>query len=140
MDDLLWMGPALIAGVAATRFGLPPMVGYLLCGFVLNASGVIDHDRLTMIGDLGVTLLLFTIGLKLDLRSLLKPVVWAGTTLHMAIVVAVFGTTFYWMGLSGIEWFARKDRSVRFGSVRCQRWPPTFWLRCSEVCSIAAPS
>ena len=39
------------------------MVGYLLCGFVLNLSGEYDHDRLTMIGDLGVTLLLFTIGL-----------------------------------------------------------------------------
>jgi predicted Kef-type K+ transport protein len=78
MDDLLWTGPALIAGIAAARFGLPPMVGYLLCGFVLNFSGVFDHDRLTLIGDLGVTLLLFTIGLKLDLRSLLRPVIWAG--------------------------------------------------------------
>ena len=82
MDDLLWIGPALIAGIAAARFGLPPMVGYFLCGFVLNIAGVYDHDRLTMIGDLGVTLLLFTIGLKLDLRSLLRPVIWAGTTLH----------------------------------------------------------
>jgi Kef-type K+ transport system membrane component KefB len=35
MDDLLWIAPALIAGIAASRFGLPPMVGYLLCGFVL---------------------------------------------------------------------------------------------------------
>ena len=31
------------------------MVGYLLCGFVLNFSGVYDDDRLAMIGDLGVT-------------------------------------------------------------------------------------
>ena len=58
MDDLLWIAPALIAGLAAARFGLPPMVGYLLCGFVLNFSGVYDHDRLTMTGNLGVTLLL----------------------------------------------------------------------------------
>jgi predicted Kef-type K+ transport protein len=78
MDDLLWTGPALIAGIAAARLGLPPMVGYLLCGFALNFSGVFDHDRLTLIGDLGVTLLLFTIGLKLDLRSLLRPAIWAG--------------------------------------------------------------
>jgi glutathione-regulated potassium-efflux system ancillary protein KefC len=109
MDDLLWIGPALIAGIAAARVGLPPMVGYLLCGFVLNFSGVYDHDRLTMIGDLGVTLLLFTIGLKLDLRSLLHPFIWAGTTLHTAIVVAVLGTLLYWMSLAGIQAFAGID-------------------------------
>lgn len=105
MDDLLWIGPALIAGVLASRFRLPPMVGYLLCGFILNLSGAYDHDRLTMIGDLGVTLLLFTIGLKLDLRSLLKPVIWAGTTLHTTIVVSVFGTLLYWISLTGLQAF-----------------------------------
>ncbi len=105
MDDLLWISPVLIAGIAVTRFGLPPMVGYLLCGFVLNLSGIYDHDRLTMIGNIGVTLLLFTIGLKLDLRSLLRPVIWAGTTLHSVIVIAVFGTLLYWMSLAGIQAF-----------------------------------
>ncbi len=109
MDDLLWIAPALIAGIAAARVGLPPMVGYLLCGFVLNFSGVYDHDRLTSIGDLGVTLLLFTIGLKLDLRSLLRPVIWAGTTFHTAIVIAVIGTLLYWMSLAGIQAFAGID-------------------------------
>jgi len=109
MDDLLWIGPALIAGIVAARFGLPPMVGYLLCGFVLNLSGAYDADRLTMIGNLGVTLLLFTIGLKLDLRTLLRPTIWAGTTLHTAIVIAVFGTLLYWMSLTGIQAFAGID-------------------------------
>jgi predicted Kef-type K+ transport protein len=85
------------------------MVGYLLCGFVLNFSGVYSHDRLTSIGDLGVTLLLFTIGLKLDLRSLLRPVIWAGTTLHTVIVIAVIGTLLYWMSLAGIQAFAGID-------------------------------
>ena len=109
MNDLLWIGPALIAGIVAARLGLPPMVGYLLCGFVLNFSGVYDADRLTMIGNLGVTLLLFTIGLKLDLRSLLRPVIWGGTTLHTAIVIAVLGTLLYWMSLAGIQAFAGID-------------------------------
>ena len=109
MDDFLWIAPALIAGIAAARVGLPPMVGYLLCGFVLNFSGVYDHDRLTSIGNLGVTLLLFTIGLKLDLRSLLRPVIWAGTSLHTAIVTAVIGTSLYWMSLAGIQAFAGID-------------------------------
>jgi predicted Kef-type K+ transport protein len=58
-----------------------------------------------MIGNLGVTLLLFTIGLKLDLRSLFRPVIWAGTILHMAIVIAVLGTVLFWMSLAGIQAF-----------------------------------
>ncbi len=112
MDDLLWIGPALLAGILAVRFGLPPMVGYLLAGFVLNFSGIIDHDRLTIIGNLGVTLLLFTIGLKLDLRSLLRPVIWAGTTLHSLIVISLFGTLLYWLSLSGLKAFAGVDIKI----------------------------
>jgi predicted Kef-type K+ transport protein len=62
-----------------------------------------------MIGNLGVTLLLFTIGLKLDVRSLLRPVIWAGTTLHMLIVVALFGTGLYWFSLTGLTVFSGLD-------------------------------
>ncbi len=117
MFELLWLEPALIAGIAAARFGLPLMVGYLLCGFLLNLSGVYDTDRLTMIGNLDVTLLLFTIGLKLDLRSLLRPIIWVGTTLHTAFVVAVLGTLLYWISLTGIQAFAGIDigKAMLFG-------------------------
>jgi predicted Kef-type K+ transport protein len=44
---------------------------------------------LAMLGDLGVTLLLFTIGLKLNISSLLKPEIWATTTAHMATIVVL---------------------------------------------------
>jgi glutathione-regulated potassium-efflux system ancillary protein KefC len=109
MYDLFWVGPALVTGLLAVRFGLPPLVGYLIAGFVLNALGVGDHAKLSAIGELGVTLLLFTIGLKLDVRALLRPVIWAGTTLHMLITVAVFGTTLYWFSLAGLAFFADID-------------------------------
>jgi predicted Kef-type K+ transport protein len=109
MNDLYWIGPALVSGLLAARFGLPPLVGYLIAGFVLNALGFVDHERLVMIGDLGVTLLLFTIGLKLDVRSLLRPVIWAGTTLHMLVVIAAFATGLYWLSLTGLAIFADVD-------------------------------
>lgn len=112
MYDLFWVGPALVTGLLAVRFGLPPLVGYLIAGFVLNALGVGDHAKLSAIGELGVTLLLFTIGLKLDVRALLRPVIWAGTTLHMLITVAVFGTTLYWLSLAGVAFFADIDLGV----------------------------
>jgi len=109
MNDLYWLGPALVSGLLAVRFGLPPLVGYLIAGFVLNALGFNDHVKLTAIGNLGVTLLLFTIGLKLDVRSLLRPVIWAGTTLHMLAIILVFGTGLYWLGLTGLAIFADVD-------------------------------
>ena len=111
MNDLYWIGPALVSGLLAVRFGLPPLVGYLIAGFVLNALGFVDHDRLVAVGDLGVILLLFTIGLKLEVRSLLRPVIWAGTTLHMLVVIAAFGTGLYWLGLTGLTIFADMDFS-----------------------------
>jgi predicted Kef-type K+ transport protein len=106
MDDLYWIGPALVSGLLAVRIGLPPLVGYLIAGFILNVLGFVEHARLAAIGDLGVTLLLFIIGLKLDVRSLLRPVIWAGTTLHMLVVVALFGTALYWLGLTGLSVFS----------------------------------
>ena len=109
MNELFWIGPALVSGLLAVRFGLPPLVGYLIAGFVLNALGFNDHVKLTAIGNLGVTLLLFSIGLKLDVRSLLRPVIWAGTTLHMLAVVAVFGTGLYWLSLTGLAIFTDVD-------------------------------
>ncbi|MEN8106962.1 MAG: cation:proton antiporter family protein [Pseudomonadota bacterium] len=112
MNDLYWIGPALVSGLLAVRFGLPPLVGYLIAGFVLNALGFVDHERLVAVGELGVTLLLFTIGLKLDVRSLLRPVIWAGTTLHMLVVIAVFGTGLYWLSLTGLAIFADVDLRI----------------------------
>ena len=109
MNELFWIGPALVSGLLAVRFGLPPLVGYLIAGFVLNALGFDDHVKLVAFGNLGVTLLLFSIGLKLDVRSLLRPVIWAGTTLHMLAVVAVFGTGLYWLSLTGLAIFTDVD-------------------------------
>jgi predicted Kef-type K+ transport protein len=112
MNDLYWIGPALVSGLLAVRFGLPPLVGYLIAGFILNVLGFIDHDRLVAIGNLGVTLLLFTIGLKLEVRSLLRPVIWAGTAVHMMVVIVMFGTALYWMSLTGVAVFADVDLGI----------------------------
>ena len=114
MKELIWIGPALIFGLMAARIGLPPMVGYLIGGFVLNIFGVSDPVFLTEIGSLGVTLLLFTIGLKLNIGSLLKPYVWAGATLQMLAVVLIFGILIFWISLGGLTLFTGIDISAAF--------------------------
>ncbi len=112
MDELIWIGPALVFGFVATRFGLPPMVGYLIGGFILNTFHYEDPDHLSELGELGVTLLLFTIGLKLDVRALLQPVVWAGATLHMLAVVAILGIVLFWISLTGLAIFTGFDLTI----------------------------
>ncbi len=48
--------------------------------------------------DLGVTLMLFTIGVKLRVRTLGRPEIWAGTSLHTLSVVAVFALALLGVG------------------------------------------
>ncbi len=45
MNDLIWIGPALIFGILSTRLGLPPMVGYLIGGFIVEKSDNNDTPR-----------------------------------------------------------------------------------------------
>jgi predicted Kef-type K+ transport protein len=77
----------------------------LIAGFVLNSFGVQGSEILGKIADAGVTLLLFSIGLKLKFKSLTKPEVWAGATTHMLITVVVFGGGIWILGMSGTPYF-----------------------------------
>lgn len=83
-------------GGLAMAFRLPPLVGFLAAGFVINALDVEHIPQLEILADLGVTLLLFAIGLKLDVRILLRREVWLTTTVHMLISV-VFGGAALWL-------------------------------------------
>ncbi|WP_304451198.1 cation:proton antiporter family protein [Nocardiopsis sp. YSL2] len=78
---------AFIGGFAALALRLPPLVGFLAAGFVLNVLGYRATPELEAFADVGVVLLLFTIGLKLDARSLLRREVWGTATAHMAVSV-----------------------------------------------------
>ncbi|MES9946804.1 MAG: cation:proton antiporter family protein [Candidatus Thiodiazotropha sp.] len=84
--DPLWIAIAFLCGLAIRVVGLPPMVGFLLAGFMLNALGAEGGEFLNAMADLGITLLLFSIGLKLKLKSLAKPEVWGVATMHMTVV------------------------------------------------------
>lgn len=83
-------------GGLAMAVRLPPLVGFLTAGFVINALNVEELPQLDTIADLGVTLLLFAIGLKLDIRILLRREVWLTTSAHMVVSV-VLGTIAMWV-------------------------------------------
>ncbi|WP_418276225.1 cation:proton antiporter [Isoptericola jiangsuensis] len=85
----LYVGVAFVAGVLASLLRLPPLVGFLAAGFALGAAHVPQMPGLEVLAEIGVALLLFTIGLKLDVRSLVKPEIWLTTAVHMVISIAV---------------------------------------------------
>ena len=113
--DFTWIAfadsyTALIAlvfafGFVAKQVGLPPLVGFLLAGFVMKAIGVQPFPGLHALSDLGITLLLFTIGLKLDIRSLARPEIWAVSSLHVLMVVLSFGTLITLVSYFGLPLF-----------------------------------
>ena len=107
--DPLWILVAFILGFAVYRVGLPPLVGYLIAGFVLQAFGVEGGEVLDRIAELGVLILLFSIGLKLKIRSLLTPEIWAGASIHMSFTVIVFGTAILILANVGLPGFEALD-------------------------------
>tara|TARA_B100000676_G_C18049181_1_gene829952 strand:+ start:215 stop:412 length:198 start_codon:yes stop_codon:yes gene_type:complete len=64
---------AFVLGMLSKSVGLPPLVGFLATGFLLNVFGIVSGEMLQKLSDLGITLLLFIVGLKLYLRTLVKP-------------------------------------------------------------------
>ena len=74
---------AFVLGLLSRTLGLPPLVGFPAAGFLLNRYGSTSGDILQKLSDVGITLLLFIVGLKLDLRTCARPQVWAVIGLHM---------------------------------------------------------
>ncbi len=91
--DPVWLLCAFGFGYLVKRIGLPPLVGFLAAGFVLKYFGVEQSALIDGIANFGVILLLFTIGLKLELKQLLKPQIWLTSSLHMAITIVLLSLT-----------------------------------------------
>ena len=94
-----WVGFAFFFGILISRLGLPPMVGFLMAGFAYNLAGLETPPGLQLVADLGVTLLLFSIGLKLDLKGLAKREIWGTSVAH------VLGSTAFF---AGAIWLAQQ--------------------------------
>jgi len=110
--DPIWIAIAFALGFLVKQIGLPPLIGFLAAGFVLNAMGVESTETLETVADYGVWLLLFSIGLKLRLRSLLRPEIWATATIHMGLTVVLFGALFFALATAGFSVFAGLDLAV----------------------------
>ena len=115
-DIALILVAALVGGVVAQRLGLPLILGYILAGVLVgpNTGGptVGEVHQIELLAEIGVALLLFTIGLHFSLDELtpVRRVALIGTAAQMALTVA-FG---YGLGrLLGFGW----QEAVWFGAL-----------------------
>ncbi|QOL25072.1 cation:proton antiporter [Thalassotalea sp. LPB0316] len=83
--EFIWILFAFCCGLLAKVAKLPPSIGYLLAGFVLHFLGFTADDIILNLADLGITLLLFTIGLKLNIHDLVKKEVWLASLSHTSL-------------------------------------------------------
>ncbi len=107
--EIILITTAFLAGFAALKCNLPPLVGFLLAGFGLHAAGMESNETIVTLADLGVTLLLFTIGLKLDVKTLLAKEIWAGATFHNLASTGFFALALFGLKFLGISSLAGMD-------------------------------
>lgn len=107
--DFIWIFFAFACGLACRLASLPPLIGFLSAGFILNYMGMEPAAGLETLANLGITLMLFTIGLKLNIKQLFKPEVWGGTAGPMVLWVSLFAIFSLLYATLGLSYFAGLD-------------------------------
>jgi CPA2 family monovalent cation:H+ antiporter-2 len=88
------VGAALLGGAIAVRLRQPPIVGYLLAGVAIGPATpgfVGDVERIAVLADVGVVLLLFALGIQFSIRELreVQRVALPGGALQVAAILVV---------------------------------------------------
>ncbi|MFT5291053.1 MAG: CPA2 family monovalent cation:H+ antiporter-2 [Planctomycetota bacterium] len=93
----------LLVGAIVRRFGQPHVIAYLLVGVVLGPAGMslFDGEAVALVGEFGVILLLFFVGMEVNLSRLVTGwrVSVVGTLLQIVFsiaAVAAIGLWFDW--------------------------------------------
>jgi CPA2 family monovalent cation:H+ antiporter-2 len=95
-DIVVLLSACLLLGGLFSRFGQSPLVGYLIAGMVLGGPGSIhavgSEHEIEAIAELGVALLLFSLGLEFSLSRLKKlgskPLIGGAIQVVLTILVA----------------------------------------------------
>jgi CPA2 family monovalent cation:H+ antiporter-2 len=96
---------AATMGFAARKVGLPAVVGYLFTGLLVSPftpGYVASYDQLALLADIGVVLLLFEVGIEIDLRRISreqKAILW-GVPAQVAIGMALGTPVFLLLDIS----------------------------------------
>lgn len=110
-SSLIILATAFGCGFIVSRIGLPPLIGFLGAGFLLNGMGIHSNDAIQSLAELGVTLLLFTIGLKLDIKSLIALPFWGSASVHISLTSGLFTIIILLFSMLGLPLFMSLDLS-----------------------------
>ena len=88
--DIVWIGFAFVFGLLVSRFHVPPLVGYLVAGLGLASFGYEAGDMLDEIAHLGVIFLLFTVGLHIRIKNIIRTEVIGVGLIHLIITSLIF--------------------------------------------------
>jgi CPA2 family monovalent cation:H+ antiporter-2 len=109
---ILEIGTILLAAAAggwlARRLRLPAIVGYLMVGLGVSPftpGYVADREQLELLADVGVVLLLFEVGIEVDLERLRRdhgPLLWAAPV-QTLLSTAIAGAAFVVVGLAPLS-------------------------------------
>jgi monovalent cation:H+ antiporter-2, CPA2 family len=102
------LGSALVLGALAHRLGLAPMIGYIAAGLVVGpfTPGVVaDPDEVLALADIGVALLMFSIGLRFRIGELREVgrLVLIGAPLQVAITMGLGVAVMLALGAGFVE-------------------------------------
>ena len=105
---LVALAAALVLGSVAHRIGLPPMLGYIAAGIAVGPATpgfVADREEMLALADIGVALLMFSIGLQFSLAELrsVGARVLGGTPVQVAITMALGTATGLALGWGVLE-------------------------------------
>jgi predicted Kef-type K+ transport protein len=86
----IWLTFAFFLGLLVRLGGLPPLVGYLIAGFILATQGHESNPVLEQVAHAGVLVLMFSVGLKLKFKNLFHLEVLGVSLLHMLFISLLF--------------------------------------------------
>ncbi|HJK13529.1 MAG TPA: cation:proton antiporter [Methanocorpusculum sp.] len=95
MSVVIVLACAIAILFVGRRLRMPFIIGYFITGIVVGPAGLglVTEEQVSLLAELGVILLMFTIGLEMSLKSLLsmKRIVLIGGTLQLVVTtVAVW--------------------------------------------------
>ncbi|WGS87076.1 cation:proton antiporter family protein [Methylomonas sp. UP202] len=97
MTELIWIAAAYLAGMVASRLSFPPLVGYLAAGYALHGLQIAPLPNLGHVAEIGIELLLFSVGLKLKPSSLIRREVLSVGGLHLLLTAVTSALVFFWL-------------------------------------------
>jgi len=100
-EFLLILIVATVVAVVFDRFRIPTILGFLLAGVLVGPSGlalIVDSDRIHLLAELGVILLMLTIGLEFSMERLrgLRKIAIFGGSLQILISIGVSMLFAWW--------------------------------------------